>query len=227
MNDSHGHYSQELLAASSPMRCSQKCARSSVPSYVPMPASTMSTRRGWRFCASAEGIGDDNPFGQIRRMRSDTARRADRAAELHLRLPGLCAGRLAGLGGSTQTQRSPSIATSASMTRLPLVWSSRLRRTSREQFRRAPRQGLYPAGVPESARRARGHVHLLAYALRADGDAETCGSRNRGAAPLDRGEIAAIEEQMLAERHAVPRRATGTTSRWARRSTPSPRGRWG
>ena len=68
MNDStvitaelaRGTFTDEML---------ERCARSSVPSYVPMTASTMSTRRGWRFCALQKASATAIRYGQIRRMR--------------------------------------------------------------------------------------------------------------------------------------------------------------
>ena len=71
-----------------------------------------------RFC---EGIGDDNPLVDRRRIRRNRpARHPGRAAQLHLRLPRFGAGRLAAAwAASTPKPRCSSSSRSASATRSP------------------------------------------------------------------------------------------------------------
>ena len=183
-----------------------------------------------RFC---EGIGDDNPLWTDADYAAKTPHGdADRAAELHLRLPGLGAGRLARprrLPCRDQDDLPPADPRGRQDHRPGVL--RRLRRPDRrQQLRRPPHQGLPAPGVPEPGRRAGGHVHLLAHALRARRDAEARGESRKIELPhpWTDEELAAIEEEDPGRDAARRRpRATGRTCRSATRSTSSPRGRSG
>ena len=116
------------------------------------------------------------------------ARRADRAAELRLRLPRGGPGRMAGTGRLPLRDEDglPQEHPRGRQDQVPGGLSG-LRRPGREQLRRPPDQGLHPPGVQQPGRRGGRRVHLLAHALRAHRDAEArIEPRDHGSPPLDR-----------------------------------------
>ena len=180
----------------------------------------------------AEGIGDDNPlWTDPAYAASDAARNADRAAELYLLLPGLCPGRLEGprrlprrydddLPSNhprgrpdhgtrllRRLRRARSRATSAdAASRIICGRSTAIRTTSswpRSSARACVSSGRRCRNVPALATQCR--CRIPGPTQRSRPSRSKCWPRPR----------------------AVRRRATGTMSRWATRSTSSPRDRLG